>query len=190
MASSRCKVALEHSSLARRSSNEIAVRRPLRMAWSLKTRSNLSMRYGFSSIGTHGTLLAETCVGMLMIAVLTALFNVAMLATAPNVPLPPTELAIVGAKIYTAPSATPIEDGVVVVRNGRIASVGSRQNTAVPPAARRIDARGCVLTAGFWNSHIHLMTPALLSAATDKAETIQGGLETMLTRWGFTTVFD
>ena len=105
-------------------------------------------------------------------------------------PPAPGELAIVGARIYPAPDAAPIDDGVVIVRGGQIVSVGSRSETAVPRAARLIDARGSVLTAGFWNSHIHLITPALLNAATDKAETVQTGLETMLTRWGFTTVFD
>jgi imidazolonepropionase-like amidohydrolase len=107
-----------------------------------------------------------------------------------KVPPAPGELAIVGARIYPAPDAAPIDDGVVIVRGGRIISVGSRSEIPVPRAARLIDARGCVLTAGFWNSHIHLMPPALLNAATDKAETLQIGLETMLTRWGFTTVFD
>jgi len=32
-------------------------------------------------------------------------------------------LAIVGARIYTAPDAEPIEDGVVVIRDGKIANV-------------------------------------------------------------------
>ena len=107
-----------------------------------------------------------------------------------KVPPAPGELAIVGARIYPAPDAAPIDDGVVIVRGTRIVSVGSRSDIPVPRAARLIDARGSVLTAGFWNCHIHLMTPALLNAATDKAATLQSGLETMLTRWGFTTVFD
>jgi imidazolonepropionase-like amidohydrolase len=100
------------------------------------------------------------------------------------------ELAIVGAKIYPAPDATPIDDGVVLVRDGRIVRVGSRQTVTVPRTAHVIDARGSVLTAGFWNSHVHLMTPDLLGAAAAKAGTLQDALETMLTRWGFTTVFD
>jgi imidazolonepropionase-like amidohydrolase len=103
---------------------------------------------------------------------------------------PPRPLAIVGAKIYPAPDAAPIDDGVVIVRDGKIAEVGRRSRIAVPKAARMIDGRGAVLTAGFWNSHIHLMPPELLNAATAKAETLQAGLEAMLTRWGFTSVFD
>ena len=100
------------------------------------------------------------------------------------------ELAIVGARIYPSFDTAPIDDGVVIVRDGRIAAVGPRSRITLPRAARRIDGRGKVLTAGFWNSHIHLMPPELLNAATAKAETLQTGLEAMLTRWGFTSVFD
>lgn len=99
-------------------------------------------------------------------------------------------LAIVGARIYPSPDAAPIDDGVVLVRDGRIAAIGPRSRIAVPRGARRIDGRGAVLTAGFWNSHIHLMPAELLNAATARPETLQAGLEAMLTRWGFTSVFD
>ncbi len=100
------------------------------------------------------------------------------------------DLAIVGARIYPAPDSEPINDGVVLVRGGKIVGVGTRRQIGVPRGARLLDARGSVLTAGFWNSHVHLMTPNLLGATTAKAETLQGGLETMFTRWGFTTIFD
>ena len=102
----------------------------------------------------------------------------------------PQELAIVGARMYASPEAAPVEDSIVVMRDGRIVQVGTRSNTLVPPGARVIDAHGAVLTAGFWNSHIHLMTAEQLKAATGKAETLQASLDSMLTRWGFTTVFD
>lgn len=99
-------------------------------------------------------------------------------------------LAIVGARIYPSPDAAPIEDGVVILRDGRIVAVGPRSRANIPVAVRRIDAHGAVLTAGFWNSHIHLMPPELLNAASAKPQTLQAGLEAMLTRWGFTSVFD
>ena len=37
----------------------------------------------------------------------------------------PADLALVGAKIYPSPSAAPIENGTVLVRNGKITGVGS-----------------------------------------------------------------
>ncbi|MFI4949910.1 MAG: amidohydrolase family protein [Caulobacterales bacterium] len=102
----------------------------------------------------------------------------------------PAALAIVGARIYAAPDAEPIDDGVVIVRDGRIVRIGPRAGTAVPEAARVIDAHGATLTAGLWNSHVHLMPPDLLNAATARPQLLQSALDAMLTRWGFTTVFD
>jgi imidazolonepropionase-like amidohydrolase len=102
----------------------------------------------------------------------------------------PQELAIVGARMYASPEAAPVEDSVVLTRNGRIVRIGSRSNTPVPTGARVIDAHGAVLTAGFWNSHIHLTTEDQLHADQGSAETLRTSLADMLTRWGFTTVFD
>ena len=117
-----------------------------------------------------------------MISVLAPVFIMGAAAAA--------DLAILGAKIYPTPDSAPIDDGIVVLSDGRIEAVGPRSKVAIPRNARRIDAKGAVLMAGFWNSHIHLMPENLLNAATAKAETLQGGLEAMLTRWGFTSVFD
>jgi imidazolonepropionase-like amidohydrolase len=116
-------------------------------------------------------------------------FNGVTIARAAQSPAP-KDLAIVGAKLYPSPDAAPIEDSVVVVKSGRIVSAGSRADTPVPPGVRLLDAHGAVLTAGFWNNHIHLMTPDVLNAATVNAETLKSSLQAMLTRWGFTTVFD
>ena len=104
-------------------------------------------------------------------------------------PVPGT-IAIVGARMYPSPEGAAIDDSVVVIRNGRIARAGSRSNTPVPPKALVMHADGAVLTAGFWNSHIHLMPPDLLEAATAKPDTLQAALQAMLTHWGFTSVFD
>jgi len=99
-------------------------------------------------------------------------------------------LAIVNAHIYPSPNAPEIRDGVVLVQDGKIVKVGTRSKVSVPKAARVIDAHGAVLTAGFWNSHVHIMPLDLMSAKTAKAATLEGGIQAMLTRWGFTTVFD
>jgi imidazolonepropionase-like amidohydrolase len=100
------------------------------------------------------------------------------------------EVAIVGAKMYSSPEAAAVDDSVVVIRDGRIVRAGARSNTPVPTGARVIDAHGAALTAGFWNSHVHLMIPDLLDATTTKADTLQAALQAMLTHWGFTSVFD
>jgi imidazolonepropionase-like amidohydrolase len=99
-------------------------------------------------------------------------------------------LAIVHAGIYPSPNAPQIHDGVVLMQDGKIVKVGTPSEVSVPKDARVIDARGAVLTAGLWNSHVHIMPTELMSAKTAKAATLEGGIQAMLTRWGFTTVFD
>jgi imidazolonepropionase-like amidohydrolase len=104
-----------------------------------------------------------------------------------------SDLALVHAKIYTSPSERPILDGTILVHNGRIRAVGPSSEIKPPRFARAVtvlDCHGMVVTAGFWNSHVHIFTPGLLHAEKRSSEEISSQLEQMLTRWGFTTVFD
>jgi hypothetical protein len=66
----------------------------------------------------------------------------------------------------------------------------SGSSVRIPVGADTIDAGGAVVTAGFWNSHVHILTPTLLHAQDHSAEDISKELATLFTRWGFTTVFD
>ena len=52
----------------------------------------------------------------LTIVLITALFWWAVVAQVP----PPAEIALVGGRIYVAPTLPAIADGVVIVRNGKI----------------------------------------------------------------------
>ena len=58
-------------------------------------------------------------------------------------------VAIVGGRVEPV-SAPPIANGTVLIRDGRIIAVGT--NVAIPPGARRIDARGKIVTPGFINA--------------------------------------
>ncbi len=100
------------------------------------------------------------------------------------------DLAIVGARAYPAPDAAPIEDATVLVRDGRIAAVGPRASVAVPPGVRVVDGRGKSVTAGFWNSHVHLIEPPFRQPDAQPAAALEQALRERFTRWGFTTVFD
>ncbi|MEL1264139.1 amidohydrolase family protein [Pseudoxanthomonas putridarboris] len=95
-----------------------------------------------------------------------------------------------GAHVLVSPEAVPLADGLVVVRDGRIVAVGTREEVEVPRDARRIDGRGRTLAAGFWNSHVHFLTSDLVKAGTAPAAEVEAGLGALLTRWGFTSVFD
>ena len=99
-------------------------------------------------------------------------------------------LALVGARIYPSPSENPIEDGIVLIRNGRILAVGTRGKIKVPRNARQLDCAGLTLVAGFWNSHVHFTELKWEQSASLPASQLTKQLQEMLTRYGFTTVFD
>ena len=94
------------------------------------------------------------------------------------------------AKIYPAPNVTPIENGVVLVRAGRITYVGTRSSATIPKSAQTSECSGGVLTAGFQNSHVHFIEPRWADAAHKPAVELEQSLQDMLTRYGYTTVFD
>ena len=62
-------------------------------------------------------------------------------------------VAIVGGKVYPV-SGAPIENGTVVITNGKISAVGT--NVPIPAGAQRIDATGKIVTPGFVNSSTQL----------------------------------
>jgi imidazolonepropionase-like amidohydrolase len=69
-------------------------------------------------------------------------------------PLPAQATAIVHATVLTA-TGEQIEDGIVVMAEGRIAAVGDA-STTVPSGARVIDARGKWVTPGIIDAHSHV----------------------------------
>jgi hypothetical protein len=44
-----------------------------------------------------------------------------------------------------------------------------------------------VITAGFWNSHVHILTPGLIHADKLSPDETTAQLQAMLTKWGFAT---
>lgn len=104
-----------------------------------------------------------------------------------------SDLALIHAKVYPSPTDPPIEDGTILVHNGRIRALGPGADIKMPRLARAvtvINCHGLVVTAGLWNSHVHILTPGLLHAEKQASSEISSQLDQMLTRWGFTTVFD
>ena len=106
----------------------------------------------------------------------------------PAVPAVHGALAIRGAKIYVSPDAPPLEHGTVLVRDGAIVSVGP--DVTVPPDAQVLPCDHCVVTAGFWNAHVHFTERKWSFAGWKSAATLNAQLADMLTSRGFTTVVD
>ncbi|TDK28747.1 amidohydrolase [Luteimonas aestuarii] len=100
------------------------------------------------------------------------------------------DIAIVGARVVPSPEAEVIASGTVVVRDGRVVAVGPSDGIDVPDGITTIDGRGTTLLAGFWNSHVHFLAPETRAPASVPADALESALASMLTRWGFTTVFD
>ena len=128
------------------------------------------------------------------IAVVVAAVAISLLVLWPRRdPHPPLRLAkgtlaIVHARIYTTPTDAPIPDGTVVMVDGRIAAVGA--NVAVPQGATLLACDRCVVTAGFWNAHVHFTEAKWGGAEWKQANELDAQLADMLTSRGFTTVVD
>ena len=97
-------------------------------------------------------------------------------------------LAIEHARIYISPTDPPIDDGTVLVRDGLIAAVGSQID--VPADATVVPCDHCVVTAGFWNAHVHFTESKWALAQWKNANTLNAQLADMFLSRGFTTVID
>ena len=97
-------------------------------------------------------------------------------------------LAIQHARIYTAPTAPPIDDGTILIRDGLIAEVGP--SVAIPSSATLIPCDRCTVTAGFWNAHVHFSEPKWSMAEWKSAAQLNTQLADMFLSRGFTTVID
>jgi imidazolonepropionase-like amidohydrolase len=126
----------------------------------------------------YGTVLGSVP-GLLLVVFLTA----STVASQPT-------LAFVGATVYSSPTAPPSSDTVVLTSGGIIAAVGKRADIKIPKDARIIDCAGKTIVAAFWNSHIHLTEAVWNNAASASAASLEKHMQEMLTRWGFTTVWD
>ena len=70
---------------------------------------------------------------------------------------PEGAVALTGATVITLePDAEPIEDGVVILRAGRIAQVGRATDTEIPEDASVIDVSGRFIVPGYVDTHAHV----------------------------------
>lgn len=83
---------------------------------------------------------------------------------------PSSTYAITHAKIFTLAGA-PIEDGTLVIRDGKIAAVGA--NVEVPPGAQLIDAKGLQVYPGLFDpiTQMGLSEISAVNATVDTSET-------------------
>jgi imidazolonepropionase-like amidohydrolase len=101
-----------------------------------------------------------------------------------------SDLKLIHATVYTAPDQPPMRDAAVLIHDGKIAAVGATASIKTPHTVQEIDCTGMTITAGFWNSHVHILPAPLLHADQKPAASLSAPLEFMFTQWGFTTIFD
>ena len=94
------------------------------------------------------------------------------------------------ARIYEAPDKPPIDDGAILLREGRILAVGPAGSIATRGAEELESCAGGVVTAGFQNSHVHFTEEKFANAEERPATELGSALDDMLSRSGFTTVLD
>lgn len=97
--------------------------------------------------------------------------------------------ALKGARLYVAPDAKPIENGVVLVRDGKIAAVGGG-DVPIPERTPVSVCSGGIVMAGFQNSHVHFISEEFANARDQSPASLENALTSMLTRYGYTTVVD
>ncbi len=99
-------------------------------------------------------------------------------------------IVLLGARIYVSPFQGPIGDGVVVIRDGKIAAAGTRAQVPIPEGLGILDCRGMTIMAGFQNSHVHFSEPKWNDAGKLPVDQLTSQLRNMFTRYGFTSVVD
>ena len=82
-------------------------------------------------------------------------------------------LALRGGKLLTVAQGT-IENGVILVEDGRIVAVGD-STTPVPAGAETVDVSGCWVTPGLIDAHSHFsqLATAQLQAELEGAQTVE-----------------
>src|SRR6185436_2815922 len=102
-------------------------------------------------------------------------------------------VALTGGTAIDGTGRAPISDAVVLIRDGRIAALGSAKDVTVPATATRIDARGKFLIPGLMDANLHLYhngdLESLIKYEDRYYEIAVEGAQIAL-RTGMTTVFD
>jgi imidazolonepropionase-like amidohydrolase len=73
-----------------------------------------------------------------------------------TVPVEAQTRAFVGARLWDGTGAAPVDNAVLLVREGRVVALGPVEMVEVPPGAQRIDVAGRTIIPGIINAHGHV----------------------------------
>ena len=99
-------------------------------------------------------------------------------------PVADRSFVLSGARVIDGTGRAPLDDGIVVVRDGRIAAVGPRSSVLIPAGLRVLDVKGATIAPGLWDMHAHAAQiewlPAYLAAGVTTVRDM-GGEQPFLT---------
>lgn len=97
-------------------------------------------------------------------------------------------VAIADATVYLSPGAQAKAHTTILIHAGKIARIGSKLR--IPSGVQVLPCNGCIVFAGFWNSHVHFTGAQWDGAASRPAKELTRDVQAMLTHSGFSTVVD
>ena len=97
-------------------------------------------------------------------------------------------VAIADATVYLSPGAKAKAHTTILIHAGKIARIGSKLR--IPSGVQVLPCNGCIVFAGFWNSHVHFTGRQWDQSERVPADQLSRDMQSMLTHSGFTTVVD
>ena len=135
-------------------------------------------------------VIKNVVITLVLTAVMTYIFGFYSLRNPhPPLMLPHATNVIRNAKVYPSPDAAPLDNATILIRDGKIAAIGD-STLAIPTDATPVPCNRCVVTAGFWNAHVHFTQAKWTNAEWADTARLNSQLADMLTSRGFTTVVD
>jgi imidazolonepropionase-like amidohydrolase len=96
---------------------------------------------------------------------------------------PPDGIALVGATLVDGSGGPPLPDAAIVVRRGRIESVGTRAGFKLPPRTRQVNVPGRWIIPGLIDAHAHVepwALPRYLAWGVTTVRDLHGQIDSIL----------
>jgi imidazolonepropionase-like amidohydrolase len=105
---------------------------------------------------------------------------------APPEPAADGSKAFTGARLFDGTGSAPVDDAVLLVRDGRVVAVGSAREVEIPQGAQRVDLAGKFVVPGLINAHAHVNDVKGLEGGHYDEENLLHQLR-LYARYGITT---
>jgi imidazolonepropionase-like amidohydrolase len=102
-------------------------------------------------------------------------------------PLQSSTLALTGATIIDGTGGQPVDNGVLLIRDGKIQAVGSAKTVTIPEGTTLIDVSGKTIIPGIINAHGHVGNAKGIEGGHYSRENVIDNLQ-IFARYGITTV--